>query len=169
MKSLEFLQFKQIILRLVISITSENLFCILQILKSIGLIVDPGINYKHKSRDWALALLRDRAWVDTDVAASEVSSYQSLFGQGTAYIYGLQYIIKLREYAKRMLGSKFSLKDFHFQLLHQGPVPMDYLRQSIHKYVSCVVDDSTSGQEGCEEVLDPLKAAKFGIYKRTTN
>lgn len=134
-----------------------------QIWRAIRLIVDTCLHYKGCSREWALQLLADRGWDTTDFAKKEVTRYQSAFGQATAYMVGQQRIIKMRDYAKEQLKDKFNIKDFHFFLLYQGGVPLDYLEESIKRYVSCVKDDSL---KGCADVLDPLKNVKAGVNYR---
>ena len=51
-----------------------------------------------------------------------------------------------------MLGDKFDLRDFHYQLLSQGSSPLSYLEQSIHGYVNCTVIEKAPG---CYDVLNP--------------
>lgn len=94
------------------------------------------------------------------MAQKEITRYQSGFGQATAYMVGKQRIIALRNYAKEQLQEKFNIKDFHFFLLYQGGVPLDYLEDSIRRYVKCVQNKSG---KGCDEVLDPLKHVKAGV------
>lgn len=86
------------------------------------------------------------------MAAKEVTRYQSGPGQATAYMIGQLHIMKLREYAKKELGKKFSLKDFHYHILYQGSAPLGHLEDSIRRYVSCVKNPD---KEGCDIVLNP--------------
>ena len=44
-------------------------------------------------------------------------------------------IIELREKAKKALGDKFSLKEFHNVVLDTGTVPLDTLEQQVDSYV----------------------------------
>lgn len=95
----------------------------------------------------------DYAWDTSDSAEKEVTRYQSVPGQATAYMIGQLKIIELREFATRELGNNFNLKDFHFYLLAQGSAPPSYLEESIHEYVRCAKDQK---QEGCDDVLNPV-------------
>ena len=110
--------------------------------------------------------MADRGWDTTDFAVKEVTRYQSVFGQATAYMVGQQRIIQMRDYAKEQLKEKFNIKDFHFFLLYQGGVPLDYLEDSIKRYVRCVKDDSL---KDCTDVLDPLRNLKAGVNYREIN
>lgn len=44
-------------------------------------------------------------------------------------------ILELRSKAKKELGDRFSLKDFHNAVLRQGTVPLAVLEQVIDNYI----------------------------------
>lgn len=102
-----------------------------------------------------MKLLKEMAWDDSDFAVKEVTRYQSCPGQATSYMIGRLTIMELREKTKQELGEKFSLKDFHYQLLSQGNAPLSFLRKYIEKYIDCVKKDSTSGI--CQIINEPHK------------
>ena len=106
------------------------------------------------TRDEALELFAKYAWDRTDKAVKEVTRYQSVPGQATAYMIGQLQIIQLRDYAKAKLKDKFNLRDFHFYLLSQGAAPLSYLKHSIEKYVECTLNDGKGA--GCIDVLNPV-------------
>ena len=81
------------------------------------LIVDTGLHYKGKSRDWALRLFDDYAWDTSDKVEKEVTRYQSIPGQAVTYMLGQLSIMELKQEAEKALGEKFNLKDFHFQVI----------------------------------------------------
>ena len=124
-----------------------------QLWRALRMIVDTGLHYKGLRRDEALHMFQKYLWDDSDIALKEVTRYQSVPGQATAYMIGQMHIIKLREYAKEKLGKAFDLKDFHLQLLYQGSAPLSFLEESIKEYVDCALNKS---KEGCEEILSPL-------------
>ena len=68
------------------------------------------------TRTQALQIHSEKAWDDTDVAKKEVTRYQSVPGQATAYMIGQLDIVKNREYASKQLGKDFDLRDFHYQV-----------------------------------------------------
>ncbi|XP_015767204.1 PREDICTED: uncharacterized protein LOC107345966 isoform X4 [Acropora digitifera] len=125
-----------------------------QVWRAVRLIVDTGLHYVGMSRDQALKYLSDYAWDDTDLAKKEVTRYQSVPGQATAYMIGKLEIEKASKYASDQLGDKFSLKDFHYQVLKQGFSPLAYLTEHVEKYVGCVKDTT---KEGCDVILQPTK------------
>lgn len=128
-----------------------------QIWRALRLIVDPGLHYKGMTRSQALRLHSEKAWDDTDVAEKEVTRYQSVVGQATGYMIGQLYIKKARESAKRELGSEFNLKDFHYQVLSQGALPLGYLSDHIRRYIVCKKNPE---QSGCNEILKPQKESE---------
>lgn len=91
-------------------------------------------------------------WDDSDITLKEVTRYQSAPGQATSYMVGQLHIMKLRQYAKKRLGKNFNLKDFHFHVLSQGSVPLEFLEQSIKEYVDCTLNKQ---KDGCDDILAP--------------
>ena len=104
-------------------------------------------------RDQALDLFDKFAWDKTDFAVKELTRYQSCPGQATAYMIGRITIMELREKAKKELGEKFDLKDFHYQVLSQGNAPLSFLRRYIEKYIECVKNDLQTGL--CQSITEP--------------
>ena len=117
-------------------------------------MVDTGLHTKGLTRNEALELFDKYAWDNTDIAKKEVTRYQSVFGQATAYTIGQLWISQLREKTRITLGEKFDLKEFHFQLLSQGSSPLSYLASHIKTYVQCKIQESI---DGCDLILSPPK------------
>jgi uncharacterized protein (DUF885 family) len=55
--------------------------------------------------------------------------------QATAYKIGMIKIVELREKAKKQLGAKFDLRQFHDVVLTNGPVPLETLEELVDKWV----------------------------------
>ena len=117
-------------------------------------MVDTGIHTKSLTRAEALKLFDKYAWDNTDIAKKEVTRYQSVFGQATAYTIGQLWISQLREKARKELKEQFSLKEFHYQFLSQGSSPLSYLASHIKKYIECTLYDNI---DGCKAILTPFK------------
>ncbi|XP_031561184.1 uncharacterized protein LOC116297157 [Actinia tenebrosa] len=129
-----------------------------QVLQAIRLIADSAFHdIGNFSREDALKLIEKYAWETGDFPQKEITRYQSLPGQATAYVVGKLRIMKLRKLAEKRLGEKFNLKDFHFQLLQHGPSPFSFLEEMITLYIDCVLG---SRVEGCQEILNPPKTSK---------
>jgi uncharacterized protein (DUF885 family) len=56
-------------------------------------------------------------------------------GQACSYMIGQLKIIELREKAKRALGDKFSLKEYHNVVLETGNVPLEILERQVDAYI----------------------------------
>jgi len=107
------------------------------------------------TRAEAIKLFEDYAWDSGDSITKEVTRYQGEPGQASSYMIGRKSLIKVRSYAEKELGDKFKLKDFHYQLLSQGPAPLSYYEDHIEKYVECV--KSPIGE--CSNLLNPPKVS----------
>jgi uncharacterized protein (DUF885 family) len=55
--------------------------------------------------------------------------------QATAYKIGMMKILELREKAKKQLGSKFDLRQFHDVVLTNGAVPLDVLEDLVERWI----------------------------------
>ena len=60
-------------------------------------------------------------------------------------------LVKMRKKVEKALGNRFTLRDFHYQLLSQGSAPLDYLNSHIDKYIDCMTG-KLSG-EACSDIL----------------
>lgn len=99
---------------------SERIYSMLhspQIWRALRLVVDIGLHFKGKSRDWAIKLFADYTWDTSDKVEKEVTRYQSIPGQAVTYMLGQLSIMELKKEAETALGESFNLKDFHFQVL----------------------------------------------------
>jgi len=56
-------------------------------------------------------------------------------GQACAYMIGQLKLLELREKARRELGDKFSLKEFHNVVLTTGAVPLEVLEEVVTEYI----------------------------------
>ncbi|XP_028411290.1 uncharacterized protein LOC114533870 [Dendronephthya gigantea] len=126
-----------------------------QIWRALRLVVDTGIHTKSLTRAAALDLFDKYAWDVTDIARKEVTRYQSVYGQATAYTIGQLWITQLRNKAKSKLKKKFSLKEFHYQLLSQGSSPLSYLTTHIKKYAQCKFHPENGDGGKCNYIFSP--------------
>ena len=89
------------------------------------------------------------------MAKKEITRYQSIPGQATAYMLGQQKLVQLREYAKSKLNESFSIQDFHYQVLSQGSAPEAYLVKHVEKYVQCTLGKLKGAT--CDVILKRVK------------
>ena len=50
--------------------------------------------------------------------------------------------IDLLNYTQTELGENFNIRDFHYQVLRHGSVPLHYIKYEIKKYVACKKDNA---------------------------
>ena len=53
----------------------------------------------------------------------------------TAYKIGMLKILELREKAKRALGAKFDIRQFHDVVLTNGALPLDVLEDLVNRWI----------------------------------
>lgn len=121
-----------------------------QILRALRSLLDTGVNYFGMTRKEARNLYDLYAWDNSDLATKDITRYQNLPGFVTVYMNGQEKFSKLRKLAEEDLGADFSIKEFHYQILRQGAVPMQYLEKHIKRFIKCKKD--SSGPE-CQEIL----------------
>jgi uncharacterized protein (DUF885 family) len=97
-----------------------------ELFRARRLVVDTGIHAKHWTRQQA---------IDYGIETSEVERYVVFPGQACSYMMGELKIIELREKAKKALGEKFSLRDFHTVVFNTGTVPLEILERQIDAYI----------------------------------
>jgi uncharacterized protein (DUF885 family) len=57
-------------------------------------------------------------------------------GQATGYKIGMIKIFELRAKAKKELGDKFDIKDFHDLVLGSGALPLNLLEQEVDAWIA---------------------------------
>jgi uncharacterized protein (DUF885 family) len=105
-------------------------------LRAIRLVVDTGFHYKHWTRQQVVDFFHDHSAIDEAEVQSETDRYMAWPAQALGYKIGQLEILKLRQYAKDQLGDKFSLSNFHDEVLGAGALPLDVLSIRIHEWVA---------------------------------
>ncbi len=91
------------------------------------LVVDTGLHSKGWTREKAIDYLR---------SANEVDRYMVMPGQALAYKIGELTISRLRAHAEQTLGDNFDIRDFHSQILQDGPLPLDVLEKKVTRWIN---------------------------------
>jgi uncharacterized protein (DUF885 family) len=102
--------------------------------RSVRLVVDTGVHYKHWSRQQMIDFFTQHTAMDAQNIATEVDRYIAWPGQALSYKLGQMTILKLREEARRELGDRFDIRKFHDAVLEEGPLPLDVLEEHVHKW-----------------------------------
>jgi uncharacterized protein (DUF885 family) len=105
-------------------------------LRAIRLVVDTGFHYKRWTRQQVVDFFHEHSAIDEAEVQSETDRYMAWPAQALGYKIGQLKILKLRQYAKDQLGDKFSLSDFHDEVLGAGALPLDVLSIRIHEWVA---------------------------------
>jgi uncharacterized protein (DUF885 family) len=106
-----------------------------EIWRAIRLVVDTGVHAKHWTRQQMVDLFKENTAMDDMNIQNEVDRYISWPGQALSYRLGQQKILQLRERARKELGPRFDIRQFHAHVLSLGPVPLDVLDDSITRWI----------------------------------
>ena len=106
-----------------------------EIERAVRLVVDAGIHYKGWSREKAIAYVLKNQPVSSIEAEQRIERYMVIAGQAVSYKVGELKIIELREKAKKKLGNKFDIKEFHDEVLKDGCLPLIILETKINKWI----------------------------------
>lgn len=104
--------------------------------RAIRLVVDTGIHAKNWSREDAIQYSLDNEAEPEASIISEIERYMANPGQALSYKIGQLKIRELRAKAKKELGNKFDIREFHNQILETGCIPLELLESKINKWIS---------------------------------
>ncbi len=107
-----------------------------QVWRAVRLVVDTGIHDKRWTREQAIDYFMENAPLSRADAVREVERYFNNPGQATSYMVGQLKILELREKAKRELGDRFDIRDFHAAVLENGSLPLDVLEEEVNAYIA---------------------------------
>jgi uncharacterized protein (DUF885 family) len=103
-----------------------------QLFRAVRIVVDAGIHYKRWTKEQAASYMQDNlGWS----SSAEIDRYIVWPGQACSYTLGKLKIMQLREKAKKELGSKFDIKDFHMRVLENGSLPLEILEKVVDDYI----------------------------------
>ena len=100
------------------------------------LVVDTGIHSKGWTRDQVVEFMRKSGAVDEPTIQSETDRYIAWPAQALSYKLGQLKIRELRERAKKELGPKFDIREFHDEMLDGGTLPLDLLEARTDKWIA---------------------------------
>jgi uncharacterized protein (DUF885 family) len=107
----------------------------MELLRAARLVVDVGIHSKKWTREQAIKYFTDNTPNSEYDCRKEIERYIVWPSQATAYKIGMLKIIELREGAKKKLGDKFDIREFHEVVLTNGAVPLNILEQLVDEWV----------------------------------
>ncbi len=104
--------------------------------RAIRLVVDTGLHAKGWSREKAIQYSLDNEAESEASIISEIERYMANPGQALSYKIGQLKIRELRAKAKKELGNKFDIRQFHNQVLETGCIPLALLEDKIDKWIA---------------------------------
>jgi uncharacterized protein (DUF885 family) len=106
-----------------------------ELFRAVRLVVDTGMHYKKWTREQAIEYMEGHTAQAHESVVSEIERYIVMPGQACAYKIGEIKIVALREKAKKALGAKFNLRQFHNVVLKNGSVPLELLERVVDEYI----------------------------------
>jgi uncharacterized protein (DUF885 family) len=104
--------------------------------RAIRLVVDTGVHSKGWTRQQMVDFFHDHSAIDESSIQAEVDRYIAIPSQALAYKSGQLKLIELRERARQKLGPKFSIKDYHDEVLDSGALPLDILERRVDDWIA---------------------------------
>jgi len=104
--------------------------------RAVRLVVDTGLHSKGWTREQAIQYSMENEAESEAGITSEIERYMANPGQALSYKIGQLKIIELRERAKKELGDKFDIRQYHNQVLETGSVPLELLEKKIDNWVA---------------------------------
>jgi len=103
--------------------------------RALRLVVDTGLHTKGWTREQAIKYSMENEAEPEESIISEIERYMAIPGQALSYKIGQLKIRELRTKAEKELGSKFSIKEYHNQVLDAGCLPLKVLEGKIDKWI----------------------------------
>jgi uncharacterized protein (DUF885 family) len=103
--------------------------------RAIRLVLETGIHTQGWTREQAIHYSLEHEAESEDKIVVEVERYIATPGAALCYKIGQIKIRALRTRAENTLGAKFSVKDFHNQVLNSGSLPLVLLEEKIDRWI----------------------------------
>lgn len=106
-----------------------------EMLRAARLVVDTGLHSKGWTREQAITYMGDNTSMADSAIVAEVERYIAVPSQALAYKIGQLVISRLRSKAEVELGGGFDVKDFHREVLIDGPLPLPVLEVKLQRWI----------------------------------
>ncbi|MDO8544269.1 MAG: DUF885 domain-containing protein [Opitutaceae bacterium] len=108
----------------------------MELWRAVRLVVDTGIHARRWTRQQAVDYFVANTPQSEAEVGREIDRYIVNPGQATSYKVGMLKILELRQAAKRELGPKFDLREFHDVVLKDGAVPLNILEENVKAWIA---------------------------------
>ncbi|MDB5424590.1 MAG: Tat pathway signal protein [Phenylobacterium sp.] len=106
------------------------------LLRSGRLVTDTGLHALRWSREKAVETLSGIEGDPPAYAGQEIERYSVSPGQACSYMVGKLTILRLRAKARKALGPKFDIRQFHDAILLAGSMPLTVLENAVDNYIA---------------------------------
>jgi uncharacterized protein (DUF885 family) len=107
-----------------------------EMLRAVRLVVDTGLHSRNMTREQAIDYMLANLPLDRPDATSAIERYMAIPGQALSYKIGALKIRELRARYEKQLGAKFSLSNFHDELLKDGAMPLAVLERKMDAWAA---------------------------------
>lgn len=108
----------------------------MELWRACRLVVDTGLHHYKWTRQQAVDYLMENTPAAEARAQRSIDRYIVLPSQATAYKVGMLKILELRERARKALGKKFDIREYHEQVLAAGALPLGILEEQIDSWIA---------------------------------
>ena len=102
--------------------------------RACRLVVDTGLHALGWSREQAIDFFNENLSLSQTEVLNEVDRYIIWPGQALAYMVGKREIFSLREEARKAMGARFDVRDFHDVVLRNGAIPLGTLGRLVRDW-----------------------------------
>jgi len=95
-----------------------------ELFRAIRLVTDVGLHTGSMTREESIQYMMEKGGREKQASVSETERYMANPGQALSYKTGEIKIKELKARYQKLLGAKFSIKDFHDAILQAGSVPL---------------------------------------------
>lgn len=108
----------------------------MELWRACRLVVDTGIHAKKWTREEGIAYYTENTPNAELDGVKMVERHIVMPSQATAYKIGMLKILELRENAKKVLGDKFDIREFHEVIISHGAIPLNVLEDFVEEYIA---------------------------------
>jgi len=103
------------------------------LVRSVRVIMDIGINYYGWNDEKALAIWKEYIPNQDEIAIKEINRMKQWPAQVITYKYGSALILNWKKELQQKQGNDFDIKDFHDRLLNHGALPFCMVRKNVFR------------------------------------
>ncbi|WP_199609045.1 DUF885 domain-containing protein [Flocculibacter collagenilyticus] len=108
----------------------------MELWRACRLVVDTGIHAMKWTREEGIDYYVNNTPNPKPDAVKMVERHIVMPSQATAYKIGMLKILELRENAKKQMGDKFDIREFHDVILKNGALPLNVLEDFVDEYIA---------------------------------